>query len=267
MADDYWFAWYPGHYERDAGHLDHVADSCYRRLIDHYMRGGEPIPKEPARLMFITRTSAPQFQAVWPQIEGFFTLVDGCLHLKRCNAELDRQDSRRRFASEAGKKSALKRSQQYQLLINDRSTTVQPPFNDPRNERIGGEGTGGNKIDISTIVPVAARETETVDKSATNGHKNGHKNGVDLNLNPLHASRAFRNGEPNKADKHALFEQRTLRFVLAHYSTDQYAEMVALQLSDDPADARKRKDVFNAADADYQSRKIAGTLQPMDGGG
>lgn len=154
MADEYWYAWYPGHYERDAGHLDHIADSCYRRLIDTYMRGGEPIKKDPIRLMYITRTTPQQFQIVWPQIEGFFTVIDGFLHLKRCNYELDRQDARKRFASIAGKNSAAKRKvfaasqhEQYQMLSNDRSTPVEQPFNDGSTTRAttGEDRTGYNR--------------------------------------------------------------------------------------------------------------------------
>lgn len=183
VADEYWFPWYPGHYERDAGHLDHVADSCYRRLIDAYMRGGEPIPRDPVRLMFITRTTPQQFQSVWPQLQQFFTEIDGFLHLKRCNVELDRQDARRRFASEAGKKSAAKRAQQFRLLLNDRSTTVQRPligthkdnnpqnnninnlpttverpFNEPRNDRTGQDIREEHKNDAKASPGPSARQ-------------------------------------------------------------------------------------------------------------
>lgn len=247
MSSEYWFPWYPEAYEGDAGHLDHVADSCYRRLIDWYMRKREPIPKDPVRLMHITRTTPPQFQAVWPQIEGFFTLVDGFLHLKRCNIELDRQDHFKRKQSHAGAKSAEKRSQQLQLLADHRSTPVQPAFNHIQ------EGTGEN-IHNNT------------NSKGTNGdghaHGNGPGNGSQINLNPLGASRSFRNGALTKEAKHELYEARTLRFVRIHHSIDAADELVRLQLSDDPSDKPKRKAAFNAADADYQRRKTSGTLDP-----
>lgn len=179
MADEYWFPWYPGHYERDAGHLDHVADSCYRRLIDFYMRGGEPIPRDPVRLMHVTRTTPQQFQTVWPQIEGFFTEIDGLLHLKRCNIELDRQDTRRRFASEAGKRSAEKRKQQFQLLLNDRSTTVQPMFNDGSTSRAT---TGEDRTEHNINISLDAAREPVVDKSGEQVNK--------LNGDSSHASRA-----------------------------------------------------------------------------
>lgn len=100
------------------------------------------------------------------------------------------------------------------------------------------------------------------------GHNHSHnqepEKKVDkIIVNPLHASRAFRRGEPTKAEKHEIFEARTLRFALYHYSQDDYAEMIRLQLSPDVADQKKRREVFNAADDDYQARKAAGTLQPM----
>lgn len=117
-----------------------------------------------------------------------------------------------------------------------------------------------NKKDITTTVPVPARAKAA---NGSNGHASVPKNGSSLDFNPLRASRAFRNGEPSKVEKHALFEQRTLRFALTHYSQDRYAELVRLQLSDDPGDKAKRKAAFNDADADYQARKAAGTLQPM----
>lgn len=135
MASEFWYPWYPTHYRRDAGHLDHVADSCYRRLLDWYMETGEPIKKDVAKLMHIMGVSAPQFQAVWPQLEPFFTLsTRGYLHHKRCDIELDRQDAMTRQKSIAGQRSAEKRklnSSQYQLLTNDRQTDVQRSYERP----------------------------------------------------------------------------------------------------------------------------------------
>lgn len=112
------------------------------------------------------------------------------------------------------------------------------------------------------------REYKIINPKTANGsnghtHTNGSGNGIDLDLNPLSAKRAFRTGAPTKEELHEKFEARTMRFAYAHYSQDACAEMVALQLSDDPRDKQKRKDVFNAADSDYQQRKLAGTLQPM----
>lgn len=140
-----WYPWYYDEYERDAGHLDHVSDSCYRRIIDFYMRTREPIPRDPIRLMFITRTTPDQFAAAWPRIEGFFTLVNGLLHLKRCNIELDRQDARRMNSSHGGKKAAEKRSLQYQLL----SKSTPSPL-EVTGQHTGQDRTVDNKIDSST---------------------------------------------------------------------------------------------------------------------
>ena len=152
MANEFYYPWYPAHYRRDAGHLDHVADSCYRRLLDWYMESGEPIRKDAAKLMHIMGCSAPQFQAVWPAIEGFFTLNDGLLYHKRCDIELDRQDASIKQKSIAGIHSAQKRKarfEQFQLLANDRTTDDQRTLNAPTPNKRQSNGNESNKKEDS----------------------------------------------------------------------------------------------------------------------
>lgn len=147
MANEFYYPWYPAHYRRDAGHLDHIADSCYRRLLDWYMESGEPIKKDVPKLMHIMGCSAPQFQSVWPAIEGFFTLINGFLHHKRCDIELDRQDASVKQKSVAGIHSAKKRRErfeQFQLLANVRTTDAERTFNGPTHKIIKSNGNESN---------------------------------------------------------------------------------------------------------------------------
>lgn len=245
-----WYSWYYDDYERDAGHLDHVSDSCYRRIIDFYMRTREPIPRDPIRLMYITRATPDQFAAAWPRIQGFFAEMDGFLHLKRCDTELDRQDAKRKFASEAGKKSALKRAHQTQLLTDYLSTTVQRPFNDPGNI---GEGRG-DKESINIIdSSIPARGTK-------NGNGHNHK----TNLASPHASRALPGAVPHreftKEERKDAWVQKMIQFMRAHWSSDATADAITAYYSDDPHEKKRGQKILDAADAEYAQRKASGTL-------
>lgn len=113
---------------------------------------------------------------------------------------------------------------------------------------------------------VPTKDLRTPGPVRSHNHSHNQENGkLDKFIdNPLSAKRAFRSGPPTQQEIHAMFEQRGLRFALAHYSADHYAEMVRLQLSDEPADKIKRKQIFDDADVDYKARKLAGTLQPME---
>lgn len=129
--------------------------------------------------MRIIGCAPEQFGAIWPQVEGFFTLVDGYLHLKRCNIELDRQDSKNRQRSEAGKRSAEKRTQQFQMRINDRSTVVQRParhtVEDSRREDI----VIDNPASLIPTAPLAPDGAKVSNGNGVNGSNHANGNGED----------------------------------------------------------------------------------------
>ena len=113
-----WYPWYPQLYQADTLHLTDAEDLAYRRIIDWYMAHRRPPPSQSQALANICRYSLENWDQVAVALMPFFKPKNGLLHLKRCDAELDRQDSRSRALSEYGKKGAEKR--------HDKSTPSKP---------------------------------------------------------------------------------------------------------------------------------------------
>ena len=105
-----WYPWYPAIYKADTIHLTAEQDGIYRRLIDHYMETRQPLPNNDAALARIAGITLDSWAIAAAIILPFFTPTkNGKLHLKRCDAELERQDGRNRLQSEKGKSGAKKR--------------------------------------------------------------------------------------------------------------------------------------------------------------
>lgn len=248
--------WYPRNPQKfDGGTLGFslAERGAYSGLTDYYYWSGEALPNDDEKLAALLRVSVEEWKAVAAKVRRKFRVKGKKLFHDVCERNLRAQQrflAQSRINGKKGGRPKASNNPAGNQGVNPPLTPGVPNLNQ------GKERKGEERKEQEIKNPKSA--------NGLNGHAHKNGNGVDLNLNPLRASRAFRNGEPSKADKHAMFEQKILRFVLTHYSQDAYAEMVALQLSDEPSDKRKRKDVFNAADADYQSRKTAGTLQPMD---
>lgn len=251
MADWDWYPRYFDAYAEDTRHLTTLEHGAYNLLIDEYYRTRKPLPDNEAALANIAKMHPNDWARISPTIRAFFSSRKGWLHQKKANNQLDIQDKKAKKRSEKAQKAALVRHGKIKGLLA--TSKGQACAKDAQAMLGDATGTGtGRKIDISI--------GDTVSKpSIGHDHKNG--NGHDLNLSPLKPLPGANGQTYSKAQKHEAFEQRTLQFALAHYSQDQYAELVRLQLSDDPRDKRKRKAAFNEADADYQARKAAGTLR------
>lgn len=109
-----WFPWYPALYKADTMHLTLAEDGAYRRLIDHYMETQAPLPNNEKALARILGISVNEFQAIAEQVSSMFSTSGGHLHNKRCDIELERQESLSKKRSEAGKNGARKRHKKQQ---------------------------------------------------------------------------------------------------------------------------------------------------------
>jgi uncharacterized protein YdaU (DUF1376 family) len=104
-----WYPWYYEEYEADALHLTAVQDGIYRRLIDYYMRSRTPLPDNDLALAGAARVGLSEWTANAEIIRAFFRPINGVLHLKRCDQELDKQDNRAKLHSDRARKAAKAR--------------------------------------------------------------------------------------------------------------------------------------------------------------
>lgn len=104
MAD--WYRWFPSLYAGDTLHLTLEQDAIYRRLIDWYQINRRPIPDNDQAIANVARVHIETWLKNAETIRQFFKKRGGNLHLKRCDAELDRQDQKIKTLSEIGRKGA-----------------------------------------------------------------------------------------------------------------------------------------------------------------
>lgn len=107
MADYYRF--FPALYEVDAAHLTLAAHGAYRRLIDKYMTGRQPLPDNDRAIASLIGCALDEWLAVAAEVRPFFIARKGKLHQKRCDMELSFQDEKSKTRSEVAKKGAEKR--------------------------------------------------------------------------------------------------------------------------------------------------------------
>ena len=105
-----WFPWYPALYRADTLDLTVEQDGAYRRLIDHYMETRLPLPNNEVALSRIVGMSINDFRTIAEQVLCKFNENDGELHNKRCDIELNRQDSLSRKRSQVAKAAHEKRN-------------------------------------------------------------------------------------------------------------------------------------------------------------
>lgn len=109
MSKEYWFPWTPARFRGDTMHLSAEQDGIYRRLIDHYMETGLPLPDNDAALARIAGISGDSWAMAAAILRPFFRQAEGKLFLKRCDEILEDQTARSRKNAEKGKAGASKR--------------------------------------------------------------------------------------------------------------------------------------------------------------
>jgi uncharacterized protein YdaU (DUF1376 family) len=121
---------YVGDYIADTRHLRTVEHGAYLLLIMHYWRKGS-LPDNDELLARITGVKLAEWRAMRPIIEAFFQ--PGWKH-KRIEFELTESARISEAGRRGGKASGMARKKENvaksMAKSNDRSTTVQRPFND-----------------------------------------------------------------------------------------------------------------------------------------
>ncbi len=124
-----WFAFDIDAYDADTMHLSPAEDGIYSRLLRFYYKTRVPLPDDDRALAAIARVSLADWEAVKETIRAFFKSRRGKLHHKRCDKELDREDSLARKRSEKAKNAAEKRHGKTRPSV-PRANTEQTPSKD-----------------------------------------------------------------------------------------------------------------------------------------
>lgn len=104
-----WFAFDIEDYDADTMHLTAAEDGMYGRLLRFYYKTRMPLPDDDRALAAISRVAASEWEASKETVLSFFRRRRGKLHHKRCDKELDREDSLAKNRSERAKRAIAKR--------------------------------------------------------------------------------------------------------------------------------------------------------------
>ena len=184
-----WYPWYPALFRADTMHLTAEQDGIYRRLIDHYMETRQPLPDHAGSLARIAGITIDCWQQNSSVICEFFRPLNGRLHHKRCNAELERQDGRNKNQSEKGKLGAKKRWE-----------------NRKQNQHVN---SSGYATAMASPMPSDGRGEE----------RRGEENIKDEEASPrTEANRELAAGHNGTVAKRYAFEGRTVRLTFDDYN-------------------------------------------------
>jgi len=147
-----WYPFYPSLYRADTMHLTAEQDGIYRRLIDHYMETGHPLPDNDTALARIAGVDTECFKHASSIVRAFFKhKSDGYLYHKRCELTLEAQQSRQKSRSEIAKKAAEKRwNNQKVECIEHASSNSQAMLGDAIRQ----DKTRNDKERITPIIPL-----------------------------------------------------------------------------------------------------------------
>lgn len=172
---DRWYKWFPGRYRGKTMHLTLEQDALYRRLIDHYMETGDPLPDNEGALARIAGIPLETLKSLLPDLLPFFQRKDGVLMLYRCELELSGQTTAaagyKRRSSLGGVAKAEKQRAKKQAI---------------ENNGLPASSTNNSCLKQSTVVP--EREREEIDKIE---EKEGKKESALCALSKLEAESYF----------------------------------------------------------------------------
>lgn len=86
---NHWYKFYPGDFSRDTSDLSLEEEGAYRRLIDHYMMTGQPIPDDIHRIRRVLKgISLQKTRKIWRVLSRFFDEKNGVFYHKKCEENL-----------------------------------------------------------------------------------------------------------------------------------------------------------------------------------
>lgn len=106
-----WMPLYIGDYLADTASLSTLQHGAYMLLMMEIWRNG-PIQNNPRRLSRVAKTDVQTWEdEIWPELQDFFTVVDGCLDQKRLRAEREKaEEISKKRADAAAKRHANKQN-------------------------------------------------------------------------------------------------------------------------------------------------------------
>ena len=120
-----WMPLYIGDYLADTASLSTLQHGAYMLLMMEMWRNG-PIPNNPRRLSRVAKTDVQTWEdEIWPDLQDFFTVVDGFLDQKRLRAEREK-------AEEVSKKRADAAAKRHSA----KQTTCKPDANADQTESV-----------------------------------------------------------------------------------------------------------------------------------
>lgn len=134
MNEDYWFPWYPVHYQRKTLRLSLAEDGAYRRLIDAYMQHGCGVDADERSIARLIGCGVEEWRTVAPAVLAYFELRDGKLYHERCDEELEVQEAHARATSEQRREAANSRWQKKKRKNAGRNAKHERAASDPQSE-------------------------------------------------------------------------------------------------------------------------------------
>ena len=133
-----WYRWFPSLYAESTLHLSLEQDAIYRRLIDWYMAGRMPLPCQAIALARICQISLDKWLEHESVLTRFLIKKGDKYHIKRCDIELDRQDSTSRKLGEAALKAHIARKNnkenQKDISLGNAEALALPHIEEKRRE-------------------------------------------------------------------------------------------------------------------------------------
>src|SRR5262245_1995804 len=115
-----WYPRFPLAYAADTMHLTLAEHGAYCLLIDWYMVHKKAIPDDNAAIAKILGCEVDEWIRVSAALRPFFTIENGRLKHKRCERELNEQNSiRLQWVTRQRKSRALKKLKSQQTVTSD----------------------------------------------------------------------------------------------------------------------------------------------------
>lgn len=255
-----WYPRYPTRFDEGTLGFSLAERGAYSGLIDIYYSTAQTLPDDDSKLAALLRVTMAEWRAVSKKVRAKFKKTGGRLFHEKCDAELRKQARFSANSRKNGKNGG--RPKRYK----------EPKHNPSITQQVTPRGATPNP----EITTDRDRQTETdrhknpseaaVHKSGTNGHNgyaNGHGLGSIIKSSVRHASRASQR-KLGADEILELWAQKMFRFMQAHYSGSDAIDAWTAWNSGEEKLRDQARAVFDLASKDYDARKLAGTLQPMD---
>jgi uncharacterized protein YdaU (DUF1376 family) len=114
-----WYKFYPARYKAATIDLTLEQDGAYRRLIDHYMETGHPLPPSMTGLARICGVGVDQMEVLFKTLSPHLKPdADGSLHITLCDELLAEQEHSHQFRHNNGKRGGRPPKPKNNLEVN-----------------------------------------------------------------------------------------------------------------------------------------------------